>query len=77
MSRYSVQYTSASKGAMNIEDMPDGHLHNAARKLHARLAENSDSLTDHELDVMQAMDEEIAARAAAADENKAFDPEGT
>jgi len=33
MSKYSVQYVSSSKGAMNLEDMATQHLRNALAKM--------------------------------------------
>lgn len=75
MSKYPVQYESASKGAMNIEDMPDGHLHNAARKLENVAAQRS--LYEYEATVLEALRQEIAARAAASEQSPPLDPEGT
>jgi len=62
-SKYPVLYH-GSKGEMRVEDMPNGYLHNAARKLRARLEAEAD-LPEHETKVLQALEDEVVAREAA------------
>lgn len=57
MSHYPKQYLSSNGRLWNIEDMPDGHLQNAAAKLKAQLAEGWNDAT-----VLAALELEITDR---------------
>lgn len=60
MSRYPVQYHSASKGAVNIEDMASPHIANALRKMVPVTPENARLVLD--------MFTELEARGCTLDE---------
>ena len=67
MSKYRVKYASETKGELEIEAMPNGHLHNAARKLQAE-RDAGLPMSDHWLIVLECLETEIAERAKKAEE---------
>lgn len=73
MSKYPVKYTSSKGVEWEIEAMPDGHLHNAARKMEAAM-EQDDDAPEGAVEILRAMKQEIAERDAA---RPPIDPEAT
>lgn len=67
MSKYPVQYT-GSKGTSDIEALPNGHLHNAAKKIEGLLADSLLTLSPNERArqeaVLACLKQEIAEREA-------------
>ena len=73
MSKYRVRYTSSTKGEMNIEDVPNGYLHNAARKLRAEVDAGLD-VSDYQMVMLECLELEVAERAKQNDPPEADDP---
>ncbi len=70
MSKYRTQYTDSKGRTSNIEDLPDGHLHNAAKKLERVLAEKAsegDPIQLADQIRLEELKKEIAERAAKAE----------
>lgn len=67
MSKYPVQYV-GSKGASDIEALPNGHIHNAAKKIENLLADSMLTLSPNERarqeQVLACLKQEIAEREA-------------
>ena len=68
MSKYDVQYVSASKGGdpLNIEDMHSSHLSNAFKKTTTTLMDTTDWDAET-LKLIEAMKKELESRGAMAD----------
>lgn len=76
MSKYRVRYTASGGKVWDIDQMPNGHLHNAAAKL--QRLRNAGELPDDQAEVLSCMEEEIAVREKArAMDDPAFDSEAT
>lgn len=70
VSKYPVQYTSSSKGLIDIEDMATPHLLNAWRKLGGERGEfNANAMTELNRQTIGAMTAELASRGCTYDVN--------
>jgi len=65
MSLYPLPYESGSKGELLIEDMKDGHLHNAAMKLRAKV--DAGDATERETAVVEYLEREVRRREEQRD----------
>jgi hypothetical protein len=73
MSKYPVQYQSASKGAVDLETMPTPHLSNALKKM---LARYDVVPTPEDRELLACMVEELASRIKPLSPPAGLDTEG-